>query len=77
MRAEVFHETIRALASREPYKPFTVVLMNGNRFEVDHPAALAYRDGFAMYIAPGNIPVIFDHDGVSEVVGDLIGRAEE
>jgi hypothetical protein len=77
MRAEIFHETVRALASRLPFKPFTVVLVNGNRFEVDHPSALAYRDGFAMYIAPGNIPVIFDHDGVSEAVGDLMEKHNE
>jgi hypothetical protein len=57
MRAEILEETMNTLESRVPFKPFTVVLMNGNRFEVDHPSALAHRDGFAMYIAPGNMPL--------------------
>jgi hypothetical protein len=29
----------------------------------------------AVYIAPGGVPVIFDHEGVSQVIGDLMGQA--
>jgi hypothetical protein len=32
--------------------------------------AMVVRDGTAVYLAPGGIPAIFDHDGVSQVVGD-------
>ena len=41
---------------------------------MDHPDALAVRGGIALFAAPGNVPVIFDNEGVSEVVGDLSGR---
>jgi hypothetical protein len=40
---------------------------------VDHADALAVRDGLALFAAPGNIPVIFDFEGVSETIGDLSG----
>jgi hypothetical protein len=29
----------------------------------------------AIFIAPGGIPVVFDHEGVSQFVGDLLGQA--
>jgi len=41
---------------------------------VDHPDALVVRDGVAIYVAPGGIPVLFDHEGVSQIVGDLMGQ---
>lgn len=41
--------------------------------EVDHPDALAVRDGMAMFAAPGNVPAIFDYEGVSQVIADLSG----
>src|SRR5437879_13743227 len=72
MSAGFFDETVNAFITRTPFQPFTVVLVNGNRFEVDHPRALAYRGGGrALYLAPGAIPVIFDNEGVSEIVGDV------
>jgi len=49
-------------------------MVNGDRFGVDHPEALAVRDGMALFAAPGNVPVIFDHEGVSQVIGDLAGH---
>ena len=33
--------------------------------------------GVALFAAPGGVPVIFDHEGVSEVIGDLAGRGTE
>jgi hypothetical protein len=77
MDREIFTETIRAFKHRTPYQPFTVVTVGGNRYEVDFPEALAVRDGLAIYVGPGHVPVFFDHEGVSEVVGDLSGRAAE
>jgi hypothetical protein len=76
MRPETFDETLKAFANRRPYRPFTISLVNGNRFEVDHPGAILIRDGVAVYLAPGGIPVIFDYEGISEVVGDLKGNGE-
>ena len=73
MDRETFTETIRAFRNRQPFKPFTTV--GGNRYEVDFPDALAVRDGLAIFVGPGKVPVFFDHEGVSEVIGDLSGRA--
>jgi hypothetical protein len=74
MDRDTFTNTLRAFRNRTPFQPFTVAMVNGDRFEVDHPEALALRDGLALFAAPGNVPVIFDHEGVSEVIGDLSGR---
>ena len=75
MDADNFDGTLRAFMKRSPFRPFTVALTNGDRFEVDHPGALVVRDGVAVYVAPGGVPVVFDHEGVSQVTGDLMGQA--
>jgi hypothetical protein len=77
MDRETFTETIRAFRNRAPFKPFTVVTVSGNRYEVDFPDALAVREGLAIFVAPGRVPVFFDNEGVSEVIGDLAGRGAE
>ena len=77
MDRDTFTETIRAFKRRAPFRPFTVVTVSGNRHEVDHQEALAVNDGVAVFLGPGGVPVIFDHEGVSEVVGDLSGRGAE
>ena len=35
---------------------------------------LALGEGMAILVAPGNVPIFFDHDGVNQVIGDLSGR---
>ena len=77
MDRDNFNGTIRAYKQRTPFRPFTVAMVNGDRLEVDHPDALAIRNGLALYAAPGNIPVIFDHEGVSQVIGDLAERSTD
>ena len=72
MEAENFDQTLIALRRRVPYQPFSVVLVNGDRYEVDRPDAIVIRDGVAVYVAPGGAPVIFDHEGVIQVLGDLL-----
>ncbi len=66
---------MRAFRNRKPFQPFTVAMVNGDRLEIDHPEALAVRDGVALFASPGGAPVIFDHDGVSQIIGDLSGRS--
>jgi len=75
MDRDTFDSTIQAFKHRTPFRPFTVAMVNGDRLEVDHPNALAFRDGVGLFVAPGGVPVIFDHEGVSQVVGDLAGRS--
>jgi hypothetical protein len=77
MDRDTFTETIRAFKHRTPFRPFTVLSVSGNRHEVDHADALAVNDGVALFAGPGGVPVIFDHEGVSEVIGDLSGRGAE
>ena len=67
--------TIRTFKQRTPFQPFTLALENGDRLEVDHTEAVIYREGTGMFLGPGGVPVIFDHEGVTEVIGDLSGRA--
>ena len=76
METATFDETVKPFQNRTPYRPFTVVLVNGDRFEVDHPRALVVRDGVAIYVAPGGIPIIFDHEGVSKFIGDLMEQPD-
>jgi hypothetical protein len=51
-------------------------MVHGDRLEVDHPDALAVRDGVALFVGPGGVPVVFDHEGVSQVIGDLAERPQ-
>ena len=74
MDRDTFTETIRAFKNRVPFRPFTVVTVSGNRHEIDHADAVAISEGLALFAGPGGVPVIFDYDGVSEVIGDLSGR---
>jgi hypothetical protein len=77
MLAENFDSTLDAFMRRTPFQPFTVALVNGDRFEVDHPKSLVWRDGVAVYVGPGGVPTIFDHEGVNQFIGDLMGRSNE
>ena len=74
MDRETFDSTIRSFEHRTPFRPFTVSLVNGDRLEVDHPDALAVRDGVALFVGPGGVPAILDHEGVAQVIGDLANR---
>ncbi len=77
MDRDKFEETIIAFSRRNPFRPYAVVLLNGSRYEVDHPQSLAVRDGLGLFAAPGGVPVIFDNDGVNEIIGDLANRQEK
>jgi hypothetical protein len=72
MKAINFEQTLRAFQQRTPFRAFTVELVSGHRFQVDHPEALVLRDGVAVFIAKGGMPVVFDHEGVSQVLGDAM-----
>jgi hypothetical protein len=76
MEDENFDRTLAAFKARRPFQPFTVALVNGDRFEVDHADALVVRDGVAVYVGAGGVPIIFDHEGVNQIVGDLMGHAD-
>ena len=70
MTADHFQQSLDALANRNPLQPFTVELIGGRRFEIDHARALVNRGGVAVFVAPGGVPIPFDHESVSAIIGD-------
>ena len=68
MTAENFDRVLIGLAQRRPFRVFTVELNTGERFEVDGPNALVTREGVAVFLAPGRIPVWFDHESVNQII---------
>lgn len=74
MTAGHFDQTLTAFQQRSPYRPFKVVLGSGTQFEIDHAGALIFREGVAVFLGPGGVPVIFDHEGVEQFVADLAGQ---
>jgi hypothetical protein len=69
MTVENFDNILRVLQLRNPFQVFTVELHGGERFEIDHANALVVRDGVAVFVAPGGIPHLFDHDSVNQIIG--------
>ena len=69
MTAENFDRILQTLQQRQPFQVFTVELNGGHRFEVDHANALVIRDGVAVFIAPGGIPIWFDHESINQIIG--------
>jgi hypothetical protein len=68
MTADNFEHVLQELRQRQPFHIFTVELHGGRRFEVDHPGALVSREGVAVFLAPGGIPILFDHDSVNQII---------
>jgi hypothetical protein len=68
MTVELFQTTLEAFLSRQPFKPFTIELNTGQRYEIDHPRAAAFQEGAAVMFAPGGVPVIFDHESVNQII---------
>jgi hypothetical protein len=69
MTVEHFQAILEAFLSREPFRPFTVNVKSGTRIEIDRPNAVAFRNGFAVYVAPGRVPFYFDNDSVVDFIG--------
>ncbi len=66
MEASNFDRSLRTVQRQSPFRPFTVALINGDRFQVDHPEALVVRAGVAVFIAADGQPWLFDHESVSQ-----------
>jgi hypothetical protein len=75
MTADNFKNVLEALCDHVPFHPFTVELNTGKRFEVDYPRAMVIRDGVAVYLQSGGIPVWFDHKSVSQIERDIAGSS--
>jgi hypothetical protein len=68
MTADHFDEIITALIERVPFQLFTVELNTGERIEIDHSHALVVRDGVAVFLGPGGVPHLFDHESVNQII---------
>ena len=75
MTAENFDAILTGLQTRLPFRPFKVELVGGSRFEIDGPRAIVIRDGVAVFVAPGGIPIWFDHESVTQIIGETAGAA--
>jgi hypothetical protein len=71
MVAETFAQSMRAFARRRPFKPFFVELVSGDRIFIEHPEAVAFRGGAAVFISPGGEYALFDHESVSQLVDQM------
>jgi len=69
MTPENFDRVLQAFQRRAPFRAFTVEFVSGERIAVDHPEALVLRGGVAVYVSSNGVPTLFDHESVSEVVG--------
>lgn len=69
MESESFERSLLAFSRRTPFHSFTVEMSSGGRITVDHPEALVYRGGLAVYVAPDGTPTLFDHAGVTQMIG--------
>ena len=69
MTREDFADTITSLWRHRPFRPFTVELLTGQRFEVDRADAMIYRAGTAVFIGPGPTHYSFFHDSVTQIIG--------
>jgi hypothetical protein len=69
MESEIFERGLHAFSRRNPFQSFNVELSSGERITVDHPEALVYRGGLAVYVALDGTPTLFDHAGVTRMIG--------
>ncbi|MSU79774.1 MAG: hypothetical protein EXS16_17010 [Gemmataceae bacterium] len=68
MTSDNFHHTLDELTGARPFRIFTVELHGGRQIEIDFPGAVVLRDGGAVFVAPGGVPIVFDHKSVTQFI---------
>ena len=68
MTPENFDSLLASMISRRPFKPFTIELHGGTRFEIDHFGATSWRGGKAVFTSPGGVMIWFDNESVVQVI---------
>lgn len=68
MTAENFDSVLQVYLNRRPFHLFTIELNGGDRFEIDHPQSVVYREGVAVFIGPGRKIIWFDHESVNKII---------
>lgn len=74
MTPKNFDKTLAAYQRRKPFRSFRVRFVSGEHIDVDHPEAMIVRGGTGIYLSSG-VPTIFDHESVSEVIGETDRRS--
>ena len=69
MTPKSFSTSLRAFVRQKPFRPFMVQLVSGDRFAVDHPEALVFRGGIAVFVSAKGVPMLFDHESVAQLSG--------
>jgi hypothetical protein len=70
MTSEHFEKSIAAYQKRRPFRSFSVRFTSGEHIDVDHPEALVIRSGVGVYLSSAGVPTLFDHESVSEIIGE-------
>ena len=70
MTIKYFDKMLKAYQKRKPFRSYRVRFVSGEHIDVDHPEALITRGGVAVYFNAAGVPALFDHESVSEVVGE-------
>ena len=68
MNLGTFERAVESYCRRTPFVPFYVQLVSGDSLLVDHPKALAQRNGIAVFIKPDGAGYrVFDSECVSQL----------
>ncbi len=75
MTVNDFQRALRALMRREPFEPFAVELLDGERFVVDKPDAVGFNEGAAAFLAADGTIHFFNNEEVRALGGSGNGSA--
>ena len=75
MTVDDFQRTLRALMRREPFEPFAVELLDGERFVVDKPDAVGFNGGAAAFLAADGAIHFFNNEEIRSLGGERNGAS--
>jgi hypothetical protein len=75
MTVDEFERTLRVLMRREPFEPFAVELLDGERFVVDKPDAVGFNAGAAAFLAADGTIHFFNNEEVRSLGGERNGSS--
>ncbi len=68
MTADHFNQLLKERLLRDPFQVFAIEMRGGRQIEIDRPFATVLRDGVAIHLGPGGIPVEIDYDQVNRII---------
>jgi hypothetical protein len=68
MNLRTFERAVESYCWRTPFVPFYIQLVSGDSLLVQHPEALAQRNGLAVFVKPDGVGYrVFDSECVSQI----------